>query len=132
MKDANATEESNYGSIGKNDESYKRLRLSEVLVDIDRDIEMQVNSYTDPVQSKFKSPKLAIEEFRSNYRLTNNDILSAYRTATILKKFKDEINVLAGTYMTREEAKVIIDLFNRAYEKVRISIGPISLKIGDF
>lgn len=132
VKDFSATEENSYSSIGKDNEVYKQLRLSEILIDIDRDIIMEVNSFTDPVKSNFKSGNPTIENLKTQHRLTNNQVLSAYRTIAILKKFKEEISLLAGTYMTREEAKIIIDKFNRQFEKTKITIGQLTLKISDF
>lgn len=132
VRDIAENEKSTYSEIGKDNEVYKRLRLSEVMINIERDIVMEVNSYTDPVKSNFTIPKATIESMKTQYKLTNNEILSAYRSATVLKKFKEEISVLAGTYMTREEAKVIIDKFNRQYEKVKVSVGPVSIKITEF
>lgn len=132
VKDYSSTEQNSYSEIGKDNEIYKRLRLSEVMINIERDVVMEVNSFTDPVKSNFAIPKASIENLKNQYRLTNNEILSAYRTASILRRFKEEISVLAGTYMTREEAKIIIDKFNRQYEKIKVSVGPGSVKITDF
>lgn len=132
IKDVAENEKSTYSETGKENEIYKRLRLSEVMINIERDIIMEVNSYTDPVKSNFNIPKATIEAFKNQYKLTNNEILSAYRSAVILKKFKEEISILAGTYMTREEAKIIIDRFNRQFENVKVSVGPVSIKIKEF
>ena len=132
IKDYTSTEQSTYSGNGKEDEVYKQLRLSEVLIHIERDIIMEVNSYTDPVKSNFSVPKAGFEDLKNQYKLTNNELLSAYRTAGILKKFKEEISILAGTFMTREEAKIIIDKFNRHYAKIKVSVGPVSIKITDF
>ena len=65
------------------------------------------------------------------YKLSKNDILSVYRTATILNKLKEEINVYAGTYLSREKAKLVIDRFNKEWSKVRISVGATSIKLTD-
>lgn len=131
VKDIRENEKPSYSEIGKENEVYKRLRLSEVMINIERDIIMEINSFTDPVKSGFNIPKASIESMKAQYKLSNNEILSAYRSAAILKKFKEEISVLAGAYMTREEAKIIIDRFNRQFEKTRISVGPVSIKITD-
>jgi hypothetical protein len=65
------------------------------------------------------------------YKLSKNDILSAYRSAAILHKLKIELNVLAGKYLTREKASLVIDRFNKEWAKTRISIGPTSIKLTD-
>ncbi|HNR86218.1 MAG TPA: hypothetical protein PKN38_06370, partial [Taishania sp.] len=106
-------------------------RLSEVLINIERDIVVEVNSYTDPVKSNFKAPNAAVESLKNQYKLSNNEVLSVYRTATILRKLREELNVLAGLYLKREEAKIVIDKFNRQLEKQKISVGKVSIKLGD-
>lgn len=132
VRDPAKNETGSYGATGKDDETYKRLRLSEVFINIERDIVMEVNSYTDPVKSNFSQISATVNVLKVKYNLSENDVLSAYRTVSILKKFKEEISVLAGTYLTREEAKIVIDRFNREYDKVKVSIGAVSVKIGDF
>jgi hypothetical protein len=131
VKDLAENEKSTYSSVSKEDERYKRLRLSEVLINIERDIVVEVNSYTDPVKSNFKAPNAAVESLKNQYKLSNNEVLSVYRTATILRKLREELNVLAGLYLKREEAKIVIDKFNRQLEKQKISVGKVSIKLGD-
>jgi hypothetical protein len=67
----------------------------------------------------------------NTYNLSKNDILSAYRTARIMQKLKEEINVLAGTYLDREKARIVIDRFNKEWSRVRISVGATSFKLSD-
>ena len=119
-------------AVSKMDTAFLRLRKSEVLVRIDRDILMEVNSYTDPVASSIKVVPPTMLHAMEKYHLSKNDILSAYRTATILNTLKTEINQLAGTYLTREEATRVIDRFNKTWRKTRISVGPTSFKLTDF
>ncbi|MFN6013258.1 MAG: hypothetical protein ACK47F_01035, partial [Flavobacteriales bacterium] len=71
----------------------------------------------------------SLTELMTKYRLSKNDILSAMRTATILNKLKEEINVTAGTYLSREKAKLVIDRFNKEWAKTRISVGQTSIKL---
>jgi hypothetical protein len=47
-------------------------------------------------------------------------------------KLKKEVNLLAGKYMSREEARIVIDRFNKELEKTRISVGPTSFRLSDF
>jgi len=115
----------------KMDSTYLRLRKSEIFIDINRKIKVEVNSYTDPVQSNLKHENSNLIELKSHEKLTNNDVLSLLRTSTILLKMKQELNVLAGSYMTREEAKIIIDRLNKEIDKVRIQVGTASVKLSD-
>ena len=116
----------------KNDSVFKRLRTTEVKVLIDRCITLEVNSYTDPVKSNFTPPNEDLKEMMSQYDLSENDMLSAYRTYMTLKKLKQELNVLAGKYLDRPEAKTAIDRINKSIDKSRISVGKTSFKYKEF
>ncbi len=113
------------------DSTYLRLRKSELFVILDRFIKVEVNSYTDPVASNLKIDNTDILNLMSKYKLSKNDVLSVYRTATILKKMKLEINVLAGTYLDRTNAKIVIDRFNKEMSKVKIQVGITSIKLSE-
>lgn len=131
IKNTSPSEQSSYGSKGKMDSTYARLRLSELLIHLNRGIVLEVNSYTDPVRSSFTSASDKVNDLKNQYKLSQNDLLSAYRTKEILTKFRAEMNVLAGLYLTREEAKIVIDTFNREYDKVKVGIGPASIKLAE-
>ncbi len=113
------------------DSTYLRLRKSELFVILDRFIKVEVNSYTDPVASNLLIDNKNLLDLMNKYKLSKNDILSVYRTATILKKMKQEINLLAGTYLDRTNAKIVIDRFNKEMSKVKISVGITSIRLGD-
>jgi hypothetical protein len=135
-KDYSAVELNTYPGVteaekerAKNDTTFKRLRYSEVKVDLNRKISLEVNSYTDPVVSGIKVSDEELLELMAKYKLTKNDVLSALRTAAILNQLKQEINFLAGTYLDRESAKLVIDRFNAEFAKTRLSIGKTSVKL---
>lgn len=119
-------------SNSKMDSTFVRLRKSEVMVRIDRDIVLEVNSFTDPVRSSISVSNETILSAMSKYQLSKNDILSAHRTATIMIALQKEINTLAGTYLSREDATKVIDRFNKVWRKTRISVGRTSFKLSDF
>jgi hypothetical protein len=108
-----------------------RLRCSQVNVTLNRGIFIEVNTYTDPVKTNLKAADASIQSGIDRYRLTGNDYLSALRTAAIIRQMKSELNVLAGTYMTREEAKIVIDRLNKLLDGLRVSCGPTSWKWQD-
>ena len=135
VKDQAPKELSRYpGNTGtsKMDSTFVRLRKSEVLIHIDRAITLEINSFTDPVSSSITVSNGDLSEAMTKYKLTKNDILSAYRTVTILKSLKSEINILAGKYLNREEAKIVIDRFNKLWLKTKINVGRTSFKLDDF
>ncbi len=113
----------------KYDSTFLRLRKSEVLIHLDRSISMTVNSYTDPVKSNISVSDESIQSAMVKYKLSKNDVLSAYRTASIMKALKKEINVLAGQYLSREDATKVIDRFNKEFLKSKISVGTTSFKL---
>lgn len=119
-------------AVTKMDSTFQRLRKSEVLIHIDRGIVMEINSFTDPVKSSITVSDATIASAMLKYNLSKNDILSAYRTVAIMNSMKKEISQLAGLYMSREEATVIIDRFNKEWNKAKINVGRSSFKITSF
>jgi hypothetical protein len=130
VKAINPSELSSYPG-SREDAEMVRLRRSELFVHLNRGIQIEVNSYTDPVRSNLHVSDAMLTELMAKYRLSKNDMLSVLRTATILNKLKEEINVTAGTYLSREKAKIVIDRFNKEWAKTRISVGQTSVKLVD-
>ena len=115
----------------RQDSTFQRLRVSEVFIQLNRSIKLEINSYTDPVSSSISITNADQLAIMKQYKLSKNDMLSAYRTAEILKKLKAEVNFLAGTFLGREEAGIVIDRFNKEIAKARISIGATSIKLSE-
>ncbi|MDX1651824.1 MAG: hypothetical protein R3277_04995 [Brumimicrobium sp.] len=139
IKDPDTKELSNYPganekerNISKNDSVFKQLRTTYVKILIDRQIEIIVNSYTDPVKSNFSPTNNELSGLIRDFHLSQNDMLSAYRTFATLKALKGELNVLAGQYLERPEAKIVIDRLNQAIDDTRISVGRTSVKFTEF
>jgi hypothetical protein len=63
------------------------------------------------------------------YNLSKNEILSAYRSAFILKKMKMELNILAGEFLDKPTAKIVLDRLNAEVDKAKIQVGKTSFKI---
>ncbi|MGM0480033.1 MAG: hypothetical protein ACQERC_12500 [Bacteroidota bacterium] len=112
--------------------AFKQLRTTEVTLFVDRCITLEVNSYTDPVKSNFTPPSSAIAETMEKYDLSKNEVLSGYRTYATLKQLKEELNILAGDYLDRPDAKAVIDRLNKAIEKTSITMGKTSFKFDEF
>lgn len=130
IKEYNPTELPSYPG-SRSDSAMLRLRRSEMFIHLNRAIRVEINSYTDPVKSNIEISNAAITALMNKYKLSKNDVLSAMRTATILNKLKDEINLKAGTYLNREDAKLVIDRFNKEWLKTKITIGQTSIKLAD-
>ena len=134
VKNYKPTELSSYpgnSSKSKYDSTFLRLRKSEVIIHMDRSISMSINSYTDPVKSSITVSDDVLQSAMTKYKLSKNDILSAYRTASILRALKRELNVLAGKYLSREDASTVIDRFNKAWAKTKVSVGSTSFKLSN-
>ena len=130
VKALNPIELSSY-PISKMDSSVARLRRSELFIHLDRGIRIEINSFTDPITSSMEINNDIVIALMSKYNLSKNDVLSVYRTATILNKLKEEVNLKAGTYLQREQAKIVIDRFNKVWEKSKISVGSTSIRLTD-
>lgn len=117
--------------VDKMDSTMSRLRTTKVNIHLNREILIEVNTFTDPVKTNLKPTISSISETMMKYNLTGNDYLSAMRTATVIQQLKSELNVLAGTYLTREEAKVVIDRLNKELDGMRVSCGATSFKWQD-
>jgi hypothetical protein len=134
VKDVGPLELNKYpgnAAITKFDTTFKRLRKSEVLIHIDRSIVLEINSFTDNISSNIYIKNTAIQSEMQKYKLSKNEILSALRTAAIMRVLKEEINVLSGKYLSRENASIVIDRFNKKWSKTRISVGPTSFKLSN-
>ncbi|TXI88140.1 MAG: hypothetical protein E6Q37_00675 [Crocinitomicaceae bacterium] len=116
----------------RQDSTFVRLRKSEVFINLDRKIVLEINSFTDPVASNLAVSNSTLMELMKKYNLSKNQVLSAYRTAAILKQLNDELNVLAGEYLTRPTAKIVIDRLNSEISKTKITIGTVAVKLETF
>lgn len=114
--------------ISKELPAFKRLRTTQVYIQVNRSSLLEINSFTDPVVTNFKTKSEKITKEQLKYHLTGNQVLSAYRAYATLKKLRAELNVLAGKYLPREKAAKVIDRLNKAVYKTKITVGPISLK----
>lgn len=113
------------------DTSFVRLRKTELIIKTKNNITFEVNSFTDPVASNLEIKNPAILSAMDKYDFTKNDILSAYRTAFILKKMRQELNVLAGEYLDQHTAKIVLDRLNSEVDKAKIYVGKTSFKLKD-
>lgn len=114
--------------VDRMDSTMIRLRSTRVAIDLNRGVLIQVNTFTDPVRTNLKPTDPGIASTMQKFGLTGNDYLSAMRTAAVIQQLKGELNVLAGTYLTREQAKVVIDKMNKALDGMRVSCGATSFK----
>jgi hypothetical protein len=111
------------------DSTFVRLRKTELIIKTKNNITFEVNSFTDPVASNLEITNPAILAAMDKYGFTKNDILSAYRSAFILKKMRQELNILAGEYLDQQTAKIVLDRLNSEIDKAKIQVGKTSFKL---
>lgn len=132
VKDPLQEELSNYPgdrNTSKMDSTFLRLRKSEILIHLNRGITLEVNSYTDPVKSNLTINNPEISAHMQRYGLNKNQVLSGIRSASILKRLGEELNILAGEYLDRPSAKIVIDRLNSEIANTKVYIGPAAFKI---
>jgi hypothetical protein len=136
IKDENPNELNSYPGVTETekqqqrmDSTFSRLRKTELIIKTKQTILFEINSYTDPVSSNLSITNPNIQSLMTKNNLSKNDVLSAYRTGFILKKLKQELNILAGEYLDPPNAKIVIDRLNTEIEKSKITIGKTSIKL---
>ncbi|MGB0933512.1 MAG: hypothetical protein ACPGU5_04475, partial [Lishizhenia sp.] len=133
VKDNAQAEIQNYPTAEAKEEiQFKRLRLSEVYINLNRSITIEVNSFTDPTKSNLNNIPETMQTKIESYKLSKNQVLSALRTYYLLEKLRQELNIYAGNYLERSEAKKVIDRLNKRLSKTKISVGRTSFKMFEF
>jgi hypothetical protein len=119
-------------AMAREDSLFKSLRKTNVLIFVDRTVTLEINSFTDPVKSNFSIPSSKIRDAMKKIDLSQNEVLSAYRTFSTLQKLRLELNLLAGEYLERPKAKDVIDRLNKLISKSRVTVGKTSFEYDDF
>lgn len=114
-------------SISALDSSMVRLRTTQVSLFINRGIFLEINTFTDPVKTTIQKSGETSKQL-ADFQLSDNDYLSALRAACVIQQLKSELNILAAAYLSREEAKIVIDRINKTLDATKVSCGPISFK----
>lgn len=115
--------------LSRMDSAYVRLRKTELIIKTKENITFEVNSFTDPISSNLEIKNSSVLQAMGKYNLSKNEILSAYRSAFILTKMKLELNILAGEYLDKPTAKIVLDRLNTEVEKAKIQVGRTSFKL---
>ena len=76
------------------DSTFSRLRKTELIIKTKQTIQLEINSYTDPVNSNLSITNPAVNTFMTKNNISKNEILSAYRSAFILKKINRHFGVM--------------------------------------
>jgi hypothetical protein len=128
LKDPNPQELESY-PILKNDSTFARLRKTALYVQTNNKLEIEIESFTDPVKSGIQIYNKNLLETATKYNLSKNDLLSGLRSKAVLIKFQDEFIKWVGKNYDAEKARVIIDRFNQEFMKTKVYIGTVSFKL---
>ena len=113
------------------DSNYLKLRSSELIVKVGKEIEINTSSFTDGNNNDLKLENLENTNLVEQYKLTNQEIITLYRTASILNKFKTELISSAKHYLSEEDSKRIERKINKEWLKVKVSVGKVKIKLND-
>ncbi len=117
--------------LAANSETYKTLRQTVLALDVKQTISIEVNSFTDPVSTNFTPTHEGLAKWLSQGKISNNEALSVYRSAAVLKALKQELMTYAGEYLDRENAAKVIDHLEAEFRKAKISVGSLSVKLSE-
>ncbi len=111
---------------------FKRLRSSRLLIKMDRNLILKINSSTDPVRSNLDLDLLDLNNLSKEYSLSKNEVLSALRCIALLDKLQNELNMQATKYLSQSDSKKFIDKLEEAIGKAKIEIAGNKIRIKDF
>jgi hypothetical protein len=111
---------------------FKRLRSSHLLIKMDRNLILKINSSTDPVKSNLDLNLLNLNNLTKEYSLSKNEVLSALRCVTLLDKLQNELNMQSTKYLSQSDSKKFIDKLEEAIGKAKIEIAGNKIRIKDF
>jgi hypothetical protein len=138
IRDIQQTELKNYPGKNANewkssraDIQFARLRKTTLYMKIDKDLNMKIDSYTDPVVSNLHAPSSFIESLIQNGEISKNEALSAYRSLAVLEKLKIELSIHAAKFLPPDRAKKWIDSLNNCINRTQIKVGTIMVNFSD-
>lgn len=111
--------------------SFQRLRLNELMINVNRGIYIEINSFTDPVLSDFTVNNEKVNAIATEQKFTGNDVLTLYRCAQVAERARQELEMYAHQYLDEKDAKKAIKKINKAFKKAKIKVGNTSFKLTD-
>ena len=122
----NTAEEKN---IARQSYDFKSLRQSRLRIKINRSLQIQIMSTTDPVVSKVQSPYFSVDALMKNNQLNRNEVLSILRTRSLVNQLKKELVTQASIYLDPTEAKRFIDAMDGALNNTKYTVGDRFIKL---
>ncbi|MEN9303741.1 MAG: hypothetical protein RL264_2170 [Bacteroidota bacterium] len=116
----------------RDSDEFASLRKTTLFMKIDKQITVQIESFTDPVVSHVAiRPGSRLNDLLNEGKITRNEALSVLRSMSVLQALKLELNVLASKYLPSEKAKRLIDSMNSSIDKTRVKVGNEFLRLKD-
>jgi len=117
--------------ISSESEVFRSLRRTAISIHLKEHLEINVLSSTDPVRTNFNPESPYLKKLILQGKITQNEALSTYRTAAVLRALKQELMYYAGEYYDREKAALIIDYLENEFKKLEIFVKDYSIKLID-
>lgn len=108
---------------------FKSLRHSSLQIKINRFLQIQIMSSTDPVVSNLNTQSLGLDELMETNGLSKNEVLSMLRTRAILLKTKDELTSICPNYLSTQLAKRFIDQLEQACNQSKYELNNVFIKL---
>lgn len=108
-----------------------QLNKTELIATLNNEVSLTVSSFTDDLISGIEINNPKLQTLITLKKATKNDFLTAYRTQTVLAKFKSEFCTYVTKNLSVDEANKIIRKLNKTWSKIKINIGSESIKLSD-
>ena len=133
-EDAYPGENEEERKISRDSELYKPLRTS-YLSFTKKNIQLNLNvqSYTDPVKSNFTYKTSGVRELKKQYdSITDNQLLSAFRTFFIAEQFTKELAKAAHQDFTDKNLSKLDNVLKTTLTKTKVKMGNLYLRYEDY
>ncbi len=93
---------------------------------------LKIESFTDPVQSNFSKKNITVQPLKEKYKLTENQLLSAFRTYAVFEKFYGELLRSVYFHYSGKEREKLLDLLQKKFEKGFILVNNKKIPLKEF
>ena len=116
-------------TLARQSHKFKSLRQSRLRIKMNRSLQIQIMSTTDPVISNVQSGVFSVESLMKNHQLNRNEVLSILRTRSLVYQLKKELVAQSALYLPAPEAKRFIDGIEGSLSKTKYSVGERLIKL---
>ncbi len=110
--------------LAKQTKTFKELRSTSLnMLETEEHIVLRIESFTDPVKSNFSKRNITVQPLKEKYKISENQLLSAFRSYTVLEKFYGELLRAAYFNFEGNEKIKLLNSVKKAFEKSSIKTG---------